>query len=140
MAFAALRVGYLLASPELVTEIRKAVLPYNLNAFSQLAAEVALEKYSTLLGPTVDAILQERERLYRALSEIPGLRPLKSTANFMVVKRDGNVRQIFEELLKRDILVRDVSGYPLLSNYLRVSVGTPEENDRLLRALHEIQG
>jgi histidinol-phosphate aminotransferase len=140
MAFAALRVGYLLASPELVTEIRKAILPYNLNAFSQLAAEVALEKYSTLLGPTVDAILHERERLYRALSKVPGLHPLKSTANFMVVRRDGNVRQIFEELLKRDILVRDVSGYPLLSNYLRVSVGTPEENDRLLRALHEIQG
>jgi histidinol-phosphate/aromatic aminotransferase/cobyric acid decarboxylase-like protein len=115
-------------------------LPYNLNAFSQVAAEVALEKYSTLLGPTVDAILHERERLYRALSKVPGLYPLKSAANFMVVKRDGDVRQIFEELLKRDILVRDVSGYPLLSNYLRVSVGTPEENDRLLRALHEIQG
>jgi histidinol-phosphate/aromatic aminotransferase/cobyric acid decarboxylase-like protein len=58
----------------------------------------------------------------------------------MVVKRDGDIRQIFEELLKRDILVRDVSGYPLLSDYFRVSVGTPEENDRLLRALHEIQG
>ncbi len=75
MAFAALRVGYLLASPELVTEIRKAVLPYNLNAFSQLAAEVALEKYPTLLGPTVEAIIAERERLYTAISEIRGLTP-----------------------------------------------------------------
>lgn len=139
MAFAALRVGYLLGSPELVTEIRKAVLPYNLNAFSQIAAEVALERYPTLLGPTVEAIIDERERLYHALTRINGLLPLVSKGNFMVVRAERDVKQIFDELLKRQILVRDVSGYPMLSEYFRVSVGTPEENDRLLRALHEIQ-
>ena len=140
MAFAALRVGYLLASPELVTEIRKAVLPYNLNAFSQLAAEVALERYPALLGPTVDAIIAERERLYTAISQIRGLVPVKSRGNFMVVKADKDPKMIFEELLQRDILVRDVSGYPMLREYFRFNVGTPEENDRLLRALNEIQG
>lgn len=140
MAFAALRVGYLLASPALVTEIHKAVLPYNLNAFSQLAAEVAIERYETLLGPTVNAIIAERERLYREISEMKGLTAVLSRGNFMVVRADTDPRQIFEELLKRDILVRDVSGYPMLSEYFRVSVGTPEENDRLVRALHEIQG
>ena len=139
MAFAALRVGYLLASPELVIEIRKAVLPYNLNAFSQVAAEVAIEKYSPLLGPTVEAILTERGRLYTAISHMRGLSPVLSSGNFMLVRAERDVRQIFEELLKRDILVRDVSGYPMLSEYFRVSVGTPEENDRLVRALHEIQ-
>lgn len=140
MAFAALRVGYLLASPELVTEIRKAVLPYNLNAFSQIAAEVAIEKYPTLLGPTVESIVTERERLYTAISHLRGLTPVFSKGNFMVVRADTDPKQIFEELLKRDILVRDVSGYPMLREYFRVSVGTPEENDRLVRALHEIQG
>lgn len=140
MAFAALRVGYLLASAELVTEIRKAVLPYNLNAFSQLAAEVAIEKYPALLGPTVEAIVAERERLYTAISHVRGLTPVPSKGNFMLVRAERDVRQIFEELLKRDILVRDVSGYPMLREYFRVSVGTPEENDRLLRALNEIAG
>jgi histidinol-phosphate/aromatic aminotransferase/cobyric acid decarboxylase-like protein len=140
MAFAALRVGYLLAAPELVREVRKAVLPYNLNAFSQLAAEVAIERYPALLGPMVSTIIAERERLYTAVSEIPGLHPLKSQSNFMVVKSATEIKRIFDELLNRDILVRDVSGYPLLSDYFRFSVGTPEENDRLLRALHEIQG
>jgi histidinol-phosphate aminotransferase len=140
MAFAALRVGYLLASVELVREIRKAVLPYNLNVFSQIAAEVAIEKYPSLLGPTVEAIRNERERLYSALSAIRELRPVKSRANFMVVKAERDPRLVFEELLQRDILVRDVSRYPMLSEYFRVSVGTPEENDRLLRALHEIHG
>lgn len=140
MAFAALRVGYLLASPELVTEIRKAVLPYNLNAFSQLAAEVALEQYPALLGPTVDAIIAERERLYTSVSQIRGLVPVKSRGNFMVVQADTDPKRIFQELLQRDILVRDVSGYPMLAEYFRFNVGTPEENDRLLRALNEIQG
>ena len=139
MAFAALRVGYLLAAPQLVREIRKAVLPYNLNAFSQLAAEIALERYPSLLGPTVDAIIEERDRLYLEVAKIPGLDPRKSLANFMVVKSATDVTRIFQELLQREILVRDVSGYPLLSEYFRFSVGTPEENDRLLRALNEIQ-
>ncbi|HEV2837317.1 MAG TPA: histidinol-phosphate transaminase [Pyrinomonadaceae bacterium] len=138
MAFAALRVGYLLASAELVREIRKAVLPYNLNAFSQLAAEIALERYPTLLGPTVEAIIAERERLYAGVSQIPGLTPVASRGNFMVVRSDTDPKQIFEELVKRDILVRDVSGYPMLSSYFRFCVGTPEENSRLLQALHEI--
>jgi histidinol-phosphate aminotransferase len=140
MAFAALRVGYLLASPGLVTEIRKAVLPYNLNAFSQLAAEIALEQYPTLLGPTVEAIIAERERLYREIAKVRGLAPVESKGNFMVVRADTNPKQIFERLLERDILVRDVSGYPMLAEYFRFNVGTPEENDRLLRALNEIQG
>jgi histidinol-phosphate aminotransferase len=140
MAFAALRVGYLLASPELVTEIRKAVLPYNLNAFSQLAAEVAIEKYPSLLDPTVKAIVSERERLYAALSQIKSFQPVESKANFMVVKSGRDPRKIFEELLNRDILVRDVSAYPMLKDYFRFSVGTPDENDRLLSALDEIQG
>ena len=139
MAFAALRIGYLLAAPELVREIRKALLPYNLNAFSQLAAEVALEKYPALLEPTVAAIIAERERVYSAVSKIPGLHPQKSHANFMLVRADRDPKQIFEELLRRDILVRDVSGYPMLRDYFRFSLGTPEENDRLLKALNEIQ-
>ena len=139
MAFAALRIGYLLAAPALVREIRKAVLPYNLNVFSQIAAEVAIEKYSTLLGPTVEAIIAERERLFSAISQIRGLAPVTSKANFMVVKAETDPKQVFNELLQRDILVRDVSGYPLLSEYFRFNVGTPEENDRLLRALNEIQ-
>ena len=139
MAFAALRVGYLLAAPDLVREIRKGILPYNLNAFSQIAAEVAIENYESLLGPTVEAIIAERERLLDAVSKVKGLTPVRSKGNFMLVRADTDPRQIFVELLQRDILVRDVSGYPMLRDYFRFSVGTPEENDRLLKALNEIQ-
>src|SRR5689334_19293091 len=141
MAYAALRVGYLLAAPDLVREIRKAVLPYNLNVFSQIAAEVATENYERELRPLVKQILAERDRLFDELSRIDGLSPVPSEANFMVVKSvNTDPTRIFADLLKQDILIRDVSGYPMLRDYFRFSVGTPDENDRLLSAIREICG
>src|SRR5438132_11163818 len=82
MAMAGLRVGYLLAAPELAREISKAVLPYNLNAFSQTAAEVAVELYQEELRPLVRKIIIERERLYGELVHIAGLTQVRSRANF----------------------------------------------------------
>ena len=138
MALAAFRVGYLLAAPGLVTEIRKALLPYNLNAFSQTAAEVAVELYRSELEPLVKAIISERDKLFADLNEIEGLAPVASRANFMIVKSEIGPRRIFDGLLERDILIRDVSKYPMLSEYFRFSVGTPEENSKLIAALKEI--
>jgi histidinol-phosphate aminotransferase len=140
MAMAGLRIGYLLAAPEVVSEIGKAVLPYNLNVFSQTAAEVAAEMYEAELRPQIGRIIAERERLERELSLISGLTPVPSRANFMLVRSQLEPKLMFEELLKRDILVRDVSSYPMLAEYFRVSVGTPEENDKLIAALKEILG
>jgi histidinol-phosphate aminotransferase len=138
MAMAALRVGYLLAAPALAREISKAVLPYNLNAFSQTAAEVAIEMYEMEIQPLVEKIIAERERIFDELTHIEGLKPVASQANFMVVRSSIEPRRVFRELLKREILIRDVSNYPMLESYFRISVGTPDENDLLLTALHEI--
>ncbi|HEX8164096.1 MAG TPA: histidinol-phosphate transaminase [Pyrinomonadaceae bacterium] len=138
MAMAALRVGYLLAAPELAREVAKAVLPYNLNAVSQTAAEVAVEMYEAQLRPLVEKIVGERERLYDELSRVAGLLPVRSRANFMIVRSSMEPRRVFAELLERDILVRDVSGYPMLKDYFRVNAGTPAENDLLVAALREI--
>lgn len=138
MAFAALRVGYLLAAPALAREIRKAVLPYNLNALSQIAAEVAVEHYETELRPLVSAIISERNRLFVELSKIDGLAPVASKGNFMVVKSATDPKRIFAYLLEQDILVRDVSAYPMLKDYFRVCVGTPEENNYFLEKIREV--
>jgi histidinol-phosphate aminotransferase len=140
MAFAALRLGYLLGAPDLVREVRKAVLPYNLNAFSQMAAEVAVENYEKELRPLVKEIIVERERLFAELSQIDGLGPVSSKGNFMVVKSATDPKQVFADLLQHDILVRDVSSYPMLSEYFRISVGTPEENRHLLKSIRVICG
>lgn len=137
MAMAGLRVGYFLASPELAREVHKATLPYNLNFFSAAAAEVACEKYD-LLKVRIDRIISERERLFDRLSAIRGLEPVPSTANFMIAKTPVPPRTLFEEMLARDILVRDVSKYPMLSRYFRLSVGSPEENDKLVEALRAV--
>ncbi|PYT04620.1 MAG: histidinol-phosphate transaminase, partial [Acidobacteria bacterium] len=67
MALAALRVGYLLTTPNLAREISKALLPYNLNLFSQTAAEVAIEMYDSNLKPLVRLILAERDRVHNEL-------------------------------------------------------------------------
>jgi histidinol-phosphate/aromatic aminotransferase/cobyric acid decarboxylase-like protein len=114
------------------------VLPYNLNAVSQTAAEVAIEMYDAKLRPLVVAIGRAREHLYVELKGIQGLAPVRSQANFMVVRSALEPKRVFAELLNRDILIRDVSGYPMLKDYFRVSVGTPEENGLLVSALREI--
>lgn len=138
LAMAALRVGYLLTTPELAREISKALLPYNLNFFSQTAAEVAIEMYESKLKPLVTVILAERDRVFGDLSRIKGLEPVSSRANFMVVRSAIDPRRVFEQLLQRGILIRDVTGYPMLQDYFRIGVGTPEENDLLLESLREI--
>jgi len=138
MAMAGLRVGYLLASPELAREIHKATLPYNLNFFSAASAEVACEKFD-LLRPQIETIISERERVTSELSKIEGVEPVPSKANFLLVRTPLEPQKLFKEFLARDILVRDVSRYPMLGSYIRISVGAPEENDRMLAALKEIQ-
>jgi histidinol-phosphate/aromatic aminotransferase/cobyric acid decarboxylase-like protein len=90
------------------------------------------------LRPLVELICSERERLFNGLTEIKGLEPVRSRANFMIVRSAINPGHVFDELLQRDILIRDVSSYPRLSDYFRVSVGTPEENNQLLKGLREI--
>jgi len=140
MALAGLRIGYLLAGSELVTEISKAMLPYYLNLVSQTAAEVALEMYNDKLKPVVELIRRERERLFAELQTISGVTPLRSHANFILVRSSLAPARVYQELLRRKLLIRDVSSYPLLQDCFRVSVGTPEENDLLTSALREIFG
>ena len=137
LAMAGLRVGYLLTSPALATEVHKATLPYNLNFFSATAAEVACERYA-LLTPRIERIISERERLFRGLSSIDGFEPVPSTANFMIAKTPISPRSLFEQMLAHDILIRDVSKYPMLSDYFRLSIGSPAENDHLIAALDEV--
>lgn len=137
MAMAGLRVGYLLASPGIAREVHKATLPYNLNFYSATAAQVACERYD-LLKPQIDVIVAERGRVLAALDATGRVKPVPSAANFILARTPHPPRKIFDGLLARDILIRDVSRYPMLANYFRLSVGSPQENNRLLTALDEV--
>ena len=135
MGLAGLRVGYLLASPELVREVNKARLPYNVNFFSQLAALAALEERETLAG-NVRRLVEGRERLLARLGDVPGVRAHASDANFFLLEvLSADPKAVFDAMARRGVLVRDVTAYPLLARCLRVSVGSDEENDAFLHAL-----
>jgi histidinol-phosphate aminotransferase len=135
MALAGLRVGYLLASPGLVREIDKARLPYNLNFFSLAAAAAALEEKDALAA-SVDRLVAERERILACLADVPGVRAYASDANFFLIECvAADPKAVFASMLRRGVVVRDVTSYPMLERCLRVTVGTEEENDAFLHAL-----
>jgi histidinol-phosphate aminotransferase len=135
MAMAGLRVGYLLAAPELVREINKARLPYNLNFLSQLAAQAALDEWDTLRA-SVDRLIVARDELLHALYRVPGVKPYPSQANFILFElQEADPKAVFDSVLRRGVLIRDVTSYPRLARCLRVSVGSPEQNQAFLEAL-----
>lgn len=134
MAMAGLRVGYLLAHPALAEQISKAKLPYNLNIFSMTAAQAAIEHFE-LLKPQIELLIRERERVYRELQRIPQVRAYPSQANFIAFSTGAKPSEVFNALYAEGVLVRDVSRYPMLAKFLRVSIGSPEENDQFLAAL-----
>lgn len=137
MAMGGLRVGYCLASPALISEFNKAKMPYSLNLISMIAAEVTLERREAL-QPLVVAMAAERDRMFTELALIPGLRPIPSAGNFFIVETSIPPGRLFTALHERGFLIRDISKAPLLSNYVRISVGTPDENRDLIAALREI--
>ena len=140
MGLAGLRVGYLLASPELVREINKGRLPYNLNFFSQMAALAALDGFAEL-ADRVRQLAEERERMLALVGDLPGVRAHPSRANFFLIElEEADPKAVFEALYRRGVLVRDVTAYPMLSRCLRISVGSPQENDAFLHALGSALG
>jgi histidinol-phosphate aminotransferase len=132
-ALAGLRVGYLLAAPEIINELKKVRQPYSLNSLSARAAVVAL-RHKALYQQQIAQIVAQRERLQSALRAL-GIATAASQANFVLINI-FNAQQLWQQLYEQyAILVRDLSGTPGLENCLRITVGTPEENDQLLAAL-----
>jgi len=127
--FAGGRLGYLAASPEIVEAVQLVRLPYHLSALTQAAARAALAHADTLLA-TVDRIKQQRDRIVTVLRE-RGLTVADSDANFVLFRVGGDQRVVWQALLERGVLVRDV-GIP---GWLRVTAGTMEETDAFLAAL-----
>lgn len=135
-AMAALRLGYAVASPEVVASLEKVALPYHLDALKQLAGVLSL-RYRGEMERRVASVVEERGRLVAELARLD-VECWPSDANFVLFRplhRDG--REVWSALLDRSVLVRDCSSWPGLDGCLRVTVGTPEENTRFLVALRE---
>lgn len=133
-AFAGARVGYLAADPAVVDALRLVRLPYHLSAFTQAAAEAALDHSELMLSTVADISLQ-RDRIVESLREM-GLDPYRSDANFVLFGGLEDSNQVFEALLARGVLIRNV-GIP---GTLRVTAGTESETTAFLSALREVLG
>jgi histidinol-phosphate aminotransferase len=136
-SLAAVRLGFAVAPAWVIADLEKVLLPYTLSVPTQVAGTVALE-FRTEMEQRVAALVEERGRLFVALSEMPGLEVVPSGANFLLVRVAGDAHELWQRLLARDVLVRDFSSWPRVEGCLRITVGTPAENDALLAALSAV--
>lgn len=132
-AGAGLRVGYCTGNVDVIAEISKIKLPYNLNFFSEFVARTAL-RHRKELSKGIVILRNERDLMHSFLTTLP-LTVFPSDANFILI-RSSHKQQLFDALLNEGILIRDVSSYPMLDSCLRISIGTPEENQLLKNALN----
>ena len=136
-SMAAARLGYCVAPPEVVAALEKVVLPYHLDAVKQLAGELALD-HEDEMRARVAALVEERGRLVAALADLD-VEVFPSGANFVLFRpRRLDGKEVWQGLLDRSVLVRDCSAWPRLEGCLRVTIGTPAEDDAFLAALTEV--
>jgi histidinol-phosphate aminotransferase len=141
IGFAGARVGWVRLDPVLSAELDKVRQPFNLNTASQTIATLALTDLAPLLEEHITTLVAERERLATELDRHGSLRCFPSDSNFLLVHHSGDVPQLCAALLDRGIAVRQFAhGDPRLRSCVRITIGTPEENQRLLEALGDILG
>lgn len=133
IGLAALRLGFLIADPEIIGEVNKVRLPFNVNSLSQKLAVSAL-KDAKMLKAAIKTIVSERERLLREMERIEGVAPYPSEANFILF-RVKDPDRLYRRLLKKGVLVRNMNDG--VRGCLRVTVGTPTENTAFLKALRQ---
>jgi histidinol-phosphate aminotransferase len=132
------RIGYLMAPPRIIEEIQKVRLPYHLSALTQAAALAGLAHAEEAMA-TVETIVHERERLYRELSTTRGIVAFPSDANFILFRCESYpALDVFRSLLDVGVLVRDFSEIPGCEECLRVTIGTLEQDEKFLEALHRV--
>jgi len=134
---AGVRLGYMMGRADLIAQVDKVRPPYNISVLNTEAALFALE-HAGEFDRQAATIKAERERLMAALATLPGARAYPSQAN-MVLVRVADAAGVFAALKARGILIKNVAGlHELLANCIRLTVGTPSENDALIAALSDL--
>lgn len=136
LGLAGLRLGFLAGNPEILTELNKIRLPYNINCLTQSTAEFALNYGEFLLDQTKD-ICQQRTVVFNALQAMDQIYAYPSAANFILFRTlDISADQVFTALKQQGILIKNLSRQGgVLTNCLRVTIGTESENLAFLQAL-----
>ncbi|MEN6411672.1 MAG: histidinol-phosphate transaminase [Veillonellales bacterium] len=134
-SLASARVGYMLAGEQVTQMVGKAMLPYHVNALSLAAAEVVYQMRDEFKAGISQTVM-ERKRMAESLRKFTGITVYPSETNFILIKL-AQAQGLNSYLAERSISIRDFGGAPGLTNCLRISVGTPVENDTLLQAILE---
>jgi histidinol-phosphate aminotransferase len=136
-SMAAARLGYLVGPAPVVAAMERVALPYHLDALKQAAGTLAV-RFVGEMEARIGLIVRERHRLLVALAGLP-VTAWPSQANFILFRPEHRTgAEVWQGLLEHSVLVRDTSSWPRLADCLRVTVGTPEENDAFLAALAEV--
>jgi histidinol-phosphate aminotransferase len=131
---AGVRIGYLIGRRELIAELDKLRPPFNVSVLNCEAALFALE-HADEYGRQAATIRAERDKLLQVLGSLPGVRPFPSEAN-MILARVPDSKKVFEGMKARGVLVKNVASlHPLLHDCVRLTIGTPEENVKMIDAL-----
>ncbi len=139
LGLAGLRLGWLCGPAAWIEQIEKVRLPYNINSLSQAAVTLALE-HIELLQQQAQEICRQRDHLLRQLDDLTGICCFPSSANFILL-RVKNAGGVFDHLHQQGILIKNMhQNDSILNNCLRITVGTVEENTRLLEALQSAPG
>jgi len=134
---ASIRLGMAFASEEIINLLNKIKYPYNINQLTQQHALEAIKSASNKMD-WLEKILKERDRLMNSLKELSLVNQVSDTdANFFLV-HVNDPKKIYRLLVERGIIVRDRSSVSLCEGCLRITVGTPDENDLLINALKSI--
>ena len=134
-AMAGARLGYVLTSPEVVSDLQRVRLPYHMSSLTQAAGITALAHTNEAMA-VLDAIRTQRDRIDRELRAIEGITVHPSDANFVLFVPPGDAKQVWQGLLDRGVLVRDVTA--VVPNALRVTAGDEHEVDLFLTSLQEV--
>ena len=131
---AGLRLGYLMAHPDVARELLKARLPFMVDRFAEAVA-LALLARPDVVEERIGLIKASCQALTRELAAVPDVRVLPSQANFVLFKTPLEPASLLARLAEEGVLVRNMGGYPELQGFLRVNAGTAEENQAFLMAL-----
>ena len=137
LGLAGLRLGFLVGNRAWLAEFDKVRLPYNINSLTQVSTQFALAN-KEVFDQQVSCIRAERERLYQALADMPGIRVWPSEANFIMFQVQTDARRVYDALYAARVLIKNLegaSGVP--QNCLRVAIGTADENTSFLQALKQ---
>ena len=134
---AGLRIGLGVMSPDIARVMMGVKPPYNVNLAAEVALLASLEDREGLVE-RVNAIVDERDRMFSLLGKVPGVRPCPSQANFVLCQLPpGRGKQVFEGLASKGIFLRYFSN-PRLEDYVRISVGLPHETDAVIETLNSV--